>query len=75
MKIFRAEPGRVASFAPGHTQVVLSRPGRLSRRAEPREVLQTNSIEHAPIERFDSRFLETMRVKGWLKDKHRKPAR
>jgi hypothetical protein len=72
VKIFRAEPGRVASFAPGRTQAVLSRPGHLSRRAEPREVLQTNSLEHAPIKRFDTRFLETMRAKGWLKDKHRK---
>jgi hypothetical protein len=75
VKIFRAEPGRVASFAPGRTQVLLSRPGHLSRRAEPREVLQANSLEHAPIERFDTRFLETMRAKGWLKDKPRKPAR
>ena len=73
MKIFRAEPGRVASFAPGRMQAVLSRPGHLSRRAEPSEVVRINvDTRQAPIERFDTRFLETMRVKGWLKDKHRK---
>ena len=73
MKIFRAEPGRVTSFAPGRTQVMLSRPGHLSRRAEPSEVLRTNiDVRNVAVEQFSSRFLETMRSKGWLRDKREK---
>ena len=68
MRAFKAEPGRVASFAPGRDKVILSRPGHAPRRAEPREVLDTNvKVERAPIERFNQRFLETMRAKGWLR--------
>jgi hypothetical protein len=69
MRRFRAESGRVISFAPGRTDVVVSRPGHVSRHAEPSEVLRTNDLRRAPIERFPARFLETMRAKGWLRDK------
>ena len=69
MRRFRAEPGRVISFAPGCTDVVVSRPGHVPRRAEPSEILRTNDLRHAPIERFPARFLETMRAKGWLRDR------
>jgi len=68
MKAFKAEPGRVASFAPGREQAMLSRPGHPLRRANAREVLDSNvPNEKTPIERFDQRFIEAMRAKGWLK--------
>jgi len=66
--VFRAEPTRVASFAPGRRHAILSRPGHVSRRAEPREVLAVNNAEFAPVEKLDNqRFLETMKAKGWLR--------
>ena len=69
MRRFRAEPSRVISFAPGRTDVVVSRPGHVSRHAEPGEVLRTNDLRRAPIDRFPTRFLEAMRAKGWLRDR------
>jgi len=67
MKVIRAEPVRVASWAPGRRLVMLARPGRAARLVEPSEVLRANTVEKAPIERFDNRFLQTMKSKGWLK--------
>jgi hypothetical protein len=67
MKVFKAEPARVLSFAPGRDCIVLT--GDKARGAAVAEALRTNSADRAPIERFDVRFLETMRAKGWLRDK------
>jgi len=68
-RMIKAEPVRVASFAPGRDKPMLSRPGHPSRLAEPGEIMRVNSIENAPVGRFDNRFLETMRAKGWLRDR------
>lgn len=71
-RVFRAEPGRVASFAPGRGHVILTRPGHVSRHAEPSEVMRTNvDVSHAPIEKLPARFFDVMKAKGWLKDKCR----
>jgi len=68
MKTFKAEPGRVMSFAPGREKAILDRPGHPPRRADPREVLDSNvPNKNTPIERFDQAFIEAMRAKGWLK--------
>jgi len=70
MKLFSAEPTRILSLAPGRDHVVLTRSSKMSRSAEPEEVLRTNvDLKRAPIERFSARFIETMRAKGWLRDK------
>ena len=58
-KLFRAEKARTLSFAPGRSPLVLSE-GK-ARTADAGEAMRTNNIEHAPVERFDTRFLETMR--------------
>jgi hypothetical protein len=68
-RVIRAEPARVISFAPGRDKAMLSRPGRPSRLADAGEVTRVNAIENAPVDHFDNRFLETMRAKGWLRDR------
>jgi len=67
MRVILAERTRVASFAPGRKRIVLTVPGRCARYGEPAEFLRSNSVEHAPVEKLDTRFMETMRSKGWLK--------
>ena len=70
VRVFKAEPVRTMSFAPGRQQVVLSRPGHAARLVEPAEVLRVNSAGKAPAERRLSenvRFVEAMRTKGWLR--------
>jgi hypothetical protein len=65
VRVFKAEPVRTMSFAPGRQQVVLK-----ARLAEPAEVLRVNSAGKAPAERRLSenvRFVEAMRAKGWLR--------
>ena len=70
MRIFKAEPVRTISFAPGRQQVVLSRPGHAARLAEPAEILRVNSARKAPAEQRlgeNVRSVEAMRAKGWLR--------
>ena len=69
MKKIHIEPNRVASFRPGRDKAVLERPGRAPRLAEPGEILRTNTIKDAPLERLPENFLAAMRAKGWLRDR------
>jgi len=64
---FRAEPTRTACFIPGRQQAVMVRAGHKNRLIEPAEFLRVNSVEQAPMENFNEHFLETMRMKGWLR--------
>jgi len=69
MRLFRAEPARTLSFAPGRDRTIISS-GSGQRSEDAGAALRSNlDVSRAPIDRFDVRFLETMRGKGWLKDK------
>jgi len=68
LRVYSAEPARVASFSPARkADCLLVRHGRMPRRAHAMEFMHFDYLDAAPIAKLEDRFVETMRAKGWLK--------